>query len=86
MLQREILTLHSLAVLCPGRRSKYSKAKQEADEEKHLNQGKRPWGLGVLVWVVKHGSCSGAQEIRDCIRLEENTFLFSPPASKFIYS
>lgn len=63
------------------RRSKYSKAKQEADEEKHLNQGKRPCCLGVLVWVVKHGSCSGAWEIRDCIPLEANQFLVSPLAN-----
>ena len=26
-----------------NRRSKYSKAKQEADEEKHLNQGTENW-------------------------------------------
>lgn len=38
---------------CSDRRSKYSKAKQEADEEKHLNQGKRQWCLLILDLVQK---------------------------------
>lgn len=63
--------------LCSDRRSKYSKAKQEADEEKHLNQGKRQWCLGFLIWFVKDVSCSDAWGVRDDIALEMNMFLFS---------
>lgn len=40
-------------LFCSDRRSKYSKAKQEADEEKHLNQGKRQWCLFILDLVQK---------------------------------
>lgn len=63
------------------RRSKYSKAKQEADEEKHLNQGKRQWCLGFLIRFIKHVPCSDAREIRDDIPLEMNMFLFSSLAN-----
>lgn len=43
----KILILNCNALLfCFDRRSKYSKAKQEADEEKHLNQGK-----GSDAWI-----------------------------------
>lgn len=63
--------------LCSDRRSKYSKAKQEADEEKHLNQGKRQWCLGFLIWFVKHVPRSDAWGVRDDIALEMNMSLFS---------
>lgn len=46
-------TVMPLFFFCSDRRSKYSKAKQEADEEKHLNQGKRQWCLLILDLVQK---------------------------------
>lgn len=33
-----------------NRRSKYSKAKQEADEEKHLNQGTETWDKSNFIF------------------------------------
>lgn len=33
-----------------NRRSKYSKAKQEADEEKHLNQGTENWDKSNFIF------------------------------------
>lgn len=37
--------------------------------------------MGLLVWAVKHGSCSAAWEVRDCVPLEANWFLVSPLAN-----
>lgn len=61
---------------CFDRRSKYSKAKQEADEEKHLNQGKKQWCLDFLIRFVKHVACSDAWEIREDIPLRWICFCF----------
>lgn len=37
--------------------------------------------MGLLVWAVRHGSSSGAWEVRDCVPLEANWFLVSPLAN-----
>lgn len=79
--QSKILILNCNALLCSDRRSKYSKAKQEADEEKHLNQGKRQWCLGFLIRFVKHVPCSDPGNIGDDISLEMNLALLSSLAN-----
>jgi len=66
---------------CSDRRSKYSKAKQEADEEKHLNQGMRQWCLSVLIWFIKHVPCFNASEITEDIPLQMNMSPFSSLAN-----
>uniref|UniRef100_A0A8B9MPT3 receptor protein-tyrosine kinase n=1 Tax=Accipiter nisus TaxID=211598 RepID=A0A8B9MPT3_9AVES len=58
--------------LCSDRRSKYSKAKQEADEEKHLNQGVRTYVDPFTYEDPNQAVREFAKEIdASCIKIEK---------------